>query len=362
MSANVKVQAQKNIDTGSYGEKGFVFDVSFSSWVAESAPYTWRSGETINLGIQNINNKTTVLQLLSKRGANDIILTAAEKAAGGFTIYVATNRAIKPNAITLRFVCYPIAGDNLNVLSDYTTYVCVVNPLFNISGASGTSDHTQLINRDSADQHPISAITGLQSALDSKAADSDLTAEIARAEAAENRKVSKSGDQMTGVLSLGGQNGGLAFLNPYVAIDGHSSGTAFHNMATPTAAADGANKGYVDGRTPDFATSEVATNRKWTDGKTIYQRTISGSISATTSMTTFTLLAQTDIDRFINSYGSIGRRISTNKDQWAIPLYPLAASRQVGLVVNEQGFKMLCKWDFSTTLYYDVTFEYTKNE
>lgn len=33
---------------------------------------------------------------------------------------------------------------------------------------SGTADHTQLSNRDAANQHPISAITGLQSALDGK--------------------------------------------------------------------------------------------------------------------------------------------------------------------------------------------------
>lgn len=36
-------------------------------------------------------------------------------------------------------------------------------------GGGGTTDHTQLTNRDAANQHPISAITGLQGALDSKA-------------------------------------------------------------------------------------------------------------------------------------------------------------------------------------------------
>lgn len=36
------------------------------------------------------------------------------------------------------------------------------------SGGSGTSDHTQLSNRDAGDQHPISAITGLEEALDGK--------------------------------------------------------------------------------------------------------------------------------------------------------------------------------------------------
>ena len=35
-------------------------------------------------------------------------------------------------------------------------------------GGGGTSDHAQLTNRDAADQHPISAISGLQDALDDK--------------------------------------------------------------------------------------------------------------------------------------------------------------------------------------------------
>lgn len=33
-------------------------------------------------------------------------------------------------------------------------------------GGSGTNDHTKLLNRDADDQHPIKAITGLQSKLD----------------------------------------------------------------------------------------------------------------------------------------------------------------------------------------------------
>ena len=35
-------------------------------------------------------------------------------------------------------------------------------------GTSGTTDHSKLINRSAADQHPMSAITGLESALDGK--------------------------------------------------------------------------------------------------------------------------------------------------------------------------------------------------
>lgn len=38
----------------------------------------------------------------------------------------------------------------------------------NISASSGTTDHNRLYNRDAQDQHPISAITGLQEALSTK--------------------------------------------------------------------------------------------------------------------------------------------------------------------------------------------------
>ena len=40
---------------------------------------------------------------------------------------------------------------------------------------STSKDHAQLINRDLPDQHPISAITGLQDALDSKIDISDIS-------------------------------------------------------------------------------------------------------------------------------------------------------------------------------------------
>ena len=42
------------------------------------------------------------------------------------------------------------------------------------AGGGGTSDHSQLTNRDAANQHPITAITGLQTALDGKADVADI--------------------------------------------------------------------------------------------------------------------------------------------------------------------------------------------
>ena len=43
-----------------------------------------------------------------------------------------------------------------------------------VIGGGGTSDHSQLTNRDAANQHPITAITGLQTALDGKADVADI--------------------------------------------------------------------------------------------------------------------------------------------------------------------------------------------
>lgn len=42
------------------------------------------------------------------------------------------------------------------------------------ASAGASADHTRLSNRDAADQHPMSAITGLQSALDAKADADDI--------------------------------------------------------------------------------------------------------------------------------------------------------------------------------------------
>ena len=48
---------------------------------------------------------------------------------------------------------------------DKSTLVAAINEAFYHSGG-GTSDHTLLTNRDAANQHPMSAITGLENALD----------------------------------------------------------------------------------------------------------------------------------------------------------------------------------------------------
>lgn len=55
-----------------------------------------------------------------------------------------------------------------------TSYDGTEDVQMTIQGGAGTSDHSQLTNRDAANQHPITAITGLQTALDGKADAADI--------------------------------------------------------------------------------------------------------------------------------------------------------------------------------------------
>lgn len=49
----------------------------------------------------------------------------------------------------------------------------LVKPVVGGTGGGGTTDHSQLTNRDKANQHPMSAITGLENALEGKQAKGD---------------------------------------------------------------------------------------------------------------------------------------------------------------------------------------------
>lgn len=59
-----------------------------------------------------------------------------------------------------------------------TSYDGTEDVQMTIQGGGGTSDHSQLTNRDAANQHPITAITGLQTALDGKVDASELSTAI----------------------------------------------------------------------------------------------------------------------------------------------------------------------------------------
>ena len=74
--------------------------------------------------------------------------------------------------------------DNLET-DDKSNLVAAINEAAQSGGGgSGTTDHSKLINRDVADQHPMSAITGLEEALEGKQAagnyltDKDLDATL----------------------------------------------------------------------------------------------------------------------------------------------------------------------------------------
>ena len=51
---------------------------------------------------------------------------------------------------------------------DKSSLVAAINEVRETGGGGGTSDHSKLANRDAADQHPMSAITGLEDALAGK--------------------------------------------------------------------------------------------------------------------------------------------------------------------------------------------------
>ena len=57
--------------------------------------------------------------------------------------------------------------DNLET-DDKSSLVAAINEAAQSSGGSGTLDHAKLTGRDAADQHPMSAITGLEKALEDK--------------------------------------------------------------------------------------------------------------------------------------------------------------------------------------------------
>lgn len=60
-------------------------------------------------------------------------------------------------------------GDPANLKTeDKSSLVAAINEVQETGGGGGTSDHSKLTNRDAANQHPMSAITGLEAALEGK--------------------------------------------------------------------------------------------------------------------------------------------------------------------------------------------------
>ena len=99
---------------------------------------------------------------------------------GGDTIYTLSYCYFASEQMFMNFERYLIGEDTLKTetlrIYSYTTASGsnIVKRTSSFDVLSGTSDHSQLTNRDAANQHPITAITGLQTALDGKANAADI--------------------------------------------------------------------------------------------------------------------------------------------------------------------------------------------
>ena len=98
----------------------------------------------------------------------------------GNTIYTLSYCYFASEQMFMNFERYLIGEDTLKTetlrIYSYTTASGsnIVKRTSSFDVPSGASDHSQLTNRDAANQHPITAITGLQTALDSKADVADI--------------------------------------------------------------------------------------------------------------------------------------------------------------------------------------------
>ena len=98
----------------------------------------------------------------------------------GNTIYTLSYCYFASEQMFVDFERYLIGEDTLKTetlrIYSYTTASGsnIVKRTSSFNVLSGTSDHSQLTNRDAANQHPITAITGLQTALDGKADAADI--------------------------------------------------------------------------------------------------------------------------------------------------------------------------------------------
>lgn len=182
-------------------------------------------------------------------------------------------------------------------------------------GGNGTADHAKLSNRDAADQHPISAITGLQKELDGKQpAGNYLTADSLQAATDAALAQAKASGEFDGADGHPGENGSDGY-SPTANVTQNENGATITvtdkngtTTATVTNGKDGAdgNPGAdgKDGITPtigengnwylgetdtgkpsrgaDGATGATgATGQKGTDGKSAYQYAVEGGYTGT---------------------------------------------------------------------------------
>ena len=110
-------------------------------------------------------NKKYVDDTVGALNTDDIHLSAASE-------HHSANETVTEvlDGLSKAIINIPTALPNPHKLTiNGTSYDGTEDVQMTIQGGGGTSDHSQLANRDAANQHPITAITGLQTALDGKA-------------------------------------------------------------------------------------------------------------------------------------------------------------------------------------------------
>lgn len=79
-----------------------------------------------------------------------------------------TDEAAEPSPTLVEQLLTKVGNLDSLKTEDKSSVVAAVNELKETGGGGGTTDHSKLINRDKADQHPMIAITGLVEALEGK--------------------------------------------------------------------------------------------------------------------------------------------------------------------------------------------------
>lgn len=128
-------------------------------------------------------------------GSGDVSITTGESNTAS-NLGAGTGVFASKVGVDLRFKSL-VAGTNVTLSNDANTVT------INSTASGGTSDHSVLTNRDAADQHPISAITGLQTALDGKASTSHshVIADVTGLQTALDGKQPLDGD-LTAIAAL----------------------------------------------------------------------------------------------------------------------------------------------------------------
>jgi len=92
------------------------------------------------------------------------------------------------------------------------------------------------------------------------------------------------------------------------------------DVAAPTNNNDAANKSYVDLRTVDYSTNEQATGLKWIDGKPIYRKTFTGTITAAANAITSTPVPLVS-ENLVNCGGWVAAYNNTNSARIQLGYY-----------------------------------------